>query len=395
MPWNESNLMNERIKFVARLLDGESMTAVCREFGITRKTGYKIFNRYKKIGLEGLQNQSRRPHRSANKIPFQVERSILRIKKEWPNWGAPKIREKIIRQYPDLKPPAKSTVHAVLERNGLVKKRRSRRYRAKGTDLSDPQSPNGLWCTDFKGEFLLGNKKYCYPLTITDYSSRYLLACESLESTKESFAFTVFERIFKEFGLPNAIRSDNGIPFASPTALFGLSKLSVWWLQLGIAVERIKPGNPQQNGRHERMHLTLKKEATQPASFNFLQQQSRFDDFVDEFNNERPHQAIGMKYPGELYTPSVRVYSSPVPPEYPYHDKTIQVTRCGRICLEGRKINLSTVFAGQFVGIREVSDKIWLVSFMDYDLGFFDEESNKVDPAENPFMAKLLPMSSV
>jgi len=395
MPWNESNLMNERIKFVARLLDGESMTAVCRDFGITRKTGYKIFNRYKEMGLEGLQNQSRRPHRSANKIPFQVERSILRIKKEYPQWGAPKIREKLIRQYPGIKPPAKSTVHAVLERNGLVKKRRSRRYKAKGTDLSDPQSPNGLWCTDFKGEFLLGNKKYCYPLTITDYSSRYLLACESLESTKEHFAFTVFERVFREFGLPSAIRSDNGIPFASPTALFGLSKLSVWWLQLGIAVERIKPGNPQQNGRHERMHLTLKKEATQPASFNFLQQQSRFDDFVDEFNNERPHQAIGMKYPGELYTPSVREYTSPAPPEYPYHDKTIQVTRCGRICLEGRKINLSTVFAGQFVGIREVADKIWLVSFMDYDLGFFDEESNKVDPAENPFVAKLLPMSSV
>ena len=285
MPWNESNLMNERIKFIARLLDGESMTAVCRAFGITRKTGYKIFNRYKEIGIEGLQNQSRRPHRSANKIPFQIERSILRIKKEWPHWGAPKIREKLIRQYPTIKPPAKSTVHAVLERNGLVKKRRSKRYKAKGTDLSNPKSSNGLWCTDFKGEFLLGNKQYCYPLTITDYSSRYLLACESLESTKESFAFTVFERVFREFGLPDAIRSDNGIPFASPTALFGLSKLSVWWLQLGIAVERIQPGNPQQNGRHERMHLTLKKEATQPASFNFLQQQSRFDDFVDQFNN--------------------------------------------------------------------------------------------------------------
>jgi len=192
-----------------------------------------------------------------------------------------------------------------------------------------------------------------------------------------------------------AIRSDNGVPFASPMALFGLSKLVVWWLQLGITVERIKPGNPQQNGRHERMHLTLKHEATQPASFNFLQQQSRFDDFVDEFNNERPHQAIGMKYPGELYTPSVREYSAPEPPEYPFHDLTIQVTHCGRICLNGRKINLSTVFAGQFVGIREVSDKIWLVSFMDYDLGIFDEDSNRVQPAENPFMAKLLPMSSV
>jgi len=161
-----------------------------------------------------------------------------------------------------------------------------------------------------------------------------------------------FARLFRAFGLPGAFRPDNGVPFASPMALFGLSMLAVWWLQLGIAVERIKPGNPQQNGRHERMHLTLKKEATQPASFNFLQQQSRFDNFVDEFNHDRPHHAIGMKYPGELYTPSVKEYAAPESPEYPFHDLTIQVTHCGRICIHGRKINLSSVFAGQFVGIR-------------------------------------------
>ncbi len=395
MPWEESNLMDERIKFVARLLDGETMSSVCRKFGISRKTGYKIFNRYKHCGLEGLNNQSRRPYRHANKLPFQVERSILRIKQERTNWGAPKIREKLSREYPMLKPPAISTVHAVLERHGLVKKRRSRRYKARGTSLSDPQIPNGLWCADYKGEFLLGNKKYCYPLTITDYNTRYLFACEGQESTRETFAFTVFERIFKEFGLPNAIRTDNGVPFASPNALFGLSRLSVWWLRLGIAVERIKPGNPQQNGRHERMHLTLKQEATKPASFNFLQQQERFDDFVEQYNNDRPHQAIGMKYPGELYTPSARVYYPPEIPEYPFHDKTIQVTRCGRICMDNRKISLSTVFAGQFVGIREISDKIWLVSFMDYELGYFDEEVGRVEPADNPFIPKLLPMSPV
>lgn len=294
-----------------------------------------------------------------------------------------------------IKSPAKSTVHAVLERHGLVKKRRSRRYKARGTSLSDPQTSNGLWCADYKGEFLLGNKKYCYPLTISDYNSRYLLACEGQESTRETFAFTVFERVFKEFGLPNAIRTDNGVPFASPNALFGLSRLSVWWLRLGIAVERIKPGNPQQNGRHERMHLTLKQEATKPASFNLLQQQQRFDDFLEQYNNDRPHQAIGMKYPGELYTPSARVYYSPEIPEYPFHDKTIQVTQCGRICMDNRKISLSTVFAGQFVGIREISDKIWLVSFMDYELGYFDEEVGRVEPAANPFIPKLLPMSPV
>ena len=201
-----------------------------------------------------------------------------------------------------------------------MKKRGRRRYRAQGTPLNDVKQPNALWCADYKGEFKLANKRYCYPLTITDYRTRYLLAGDALDSTKEDYAFTVFERTFKDFGLPNAIRTDNGVPFSSRTAFFGLSKLSVWWLRLGINIERIKPGNPQQNGRHERMHLTLKQEATKPASFNFLQQQERFDDFMEIFNNDRPHQALNMKYPGELYTPSPRVFHPPEPLEYPFHD---------------------------------------------------------------------------
>lgn len=176
---------------------------------------------------------------------------------------------------------------------------------------------------------------------------------------------------------------------------FGLSRLSLWWLRLGIAIERIKPGNPQQNGRHERMHLTLKKEATKPPGFNFLQQQSHFDDFQEQYNNDRPHQALNMKYPGELYTPSARIYEGITEPEYPFHDKSIRVTGCGRICIKSRKISLSSVFAGQTVGIREVSDKIWLVSFMQFDLGFFDDDENRVEPLDNPFSPKVLPMSSV
>ncbi len=185
----------------------------------------------------------------------------------------------------------------------------------------------------------------------------------------------------------------NGVPFASPHALFGLSRLSLWWLRLGISIERIKPGHPQQNGRHERMHLTLKKEATKPASYNFLQQQERFDDFVEVYNNERPHQGLEGLYPGELYTPSAREFFQPEPPEYPLHDRTIKVTRCGRICIGRRKINLSTVFAGQYVGVREVAEEVWLVSFLDYDLGFFDRELNKVEPVgKNPFAPKVLPM---
>jgi putative transposase len=227
------------------------------------------------------------------------------------------------------------------------------------------------------------------------FASRYLLTCEALSTTKEVYAFTVFERVFKEFGLPKAIRTDNGVPFASAHALFGLSKLSVWWLRLGIGIERIKPGHPEQNGRHERMHLTLKKEATKPAAQNFLQQQAKFDDFIDCYNHQRPHQALDMQYPAELYRPSPRPYRGLGELEYPFHDRTVTITHCGRICLGKRKINLSQVFAGQNVGVKEVSDKIWLVTFMHYDLGFFDHETGRLEPVDNPFEPKVLPMSPV
>jgi putative transposase len=387
--------MDERLRFVARLLDGEKMAALCREFDVSRKTGYKIFQRYKDCGLEGLTDRSRRPYRQANQLPFQIEKLIVQLKRERPSWGAPKIREKLRRLHSELQLPAISTVHAVLDRHGLVRRGRKRRCRAQGTTLSKPLRPADLWCADYKGEFMLADRRYCYPLTVSDFSSRYLLACEALGSTKESYAFTVFERVFKEFGLPQAIRTDNGVPFASPHALFGLSKLAVWWLRLGIHLERIQPGRPQQNGRHERMHLTLKKETTKPAAQNFLQQKARFDDFLDCYNQERPHQALAMKYPAELYQPSARPYHGLDELHYPFHDRTITVTHCGRICFGRRKINLSTVFAGQNVGVKEVSDKIWLVSFMDYDLGFFDHETGRLGSVENPFAAKVLPMCPV
>jgi putative transposase len=380
--------MDERLRFVSRLLDGEKMAVLCREFDVSRKTGYKIFARYKDCGLEGLTDRSRRPYRHGLRLPFQIEKLIVQLKQEHPSWGAPKIREKIKRLHSEITLPAISTVHAVLDRNGLVTRRRRRRYKPEGTELSVTQRPNDLWCADYKGEFMLADKRYCYPLTITDFATRFLLSCEALSTTQEKYAFTVFERVFKDFGLPGAIRTDNGVPFASPNSMFGLSKLSVWWLRLGIGIERIKPGNPQQNGRHERMHLTLKKEATKPAAKNFLQQQAKFDRFIECFNQERPHQAIGMKYPAELYTPSLRPYKGLSDLEYPFHDRTITVTACGRICIGKRKINLSTVFAGQNIGIKEVSDKIWLVSFMKYDLGFFDHEAGRIECAENPFAAK-------
>ena len=390
MPWKESVLMDERMKFIGRLIEGEKMAELCREFGISRKTGYKFWNRYQRIGFLGLGDRTRRPVRYANQLPMQVEREIIRIKREKSSWGAPKIREILRRKYPEVKTPAKSTIHCILDRHGLVKRRKRRRFRAEGTNLSSTQNPNDLWCADYKGEFMLSNKSYCYPLTITDFSSRYLLACEALESNKELYAFDVFQRVFKEYGLPKVIRTDNGVPFASANSLFGLSKLSVWWLRLGILVERIKPGNPQQNGRHERMHLTLKKEATKPAGENLLQQQETFDRFIEEFNEERPHQALEMKCPGEIYKPSPRPYKGLSEVSYPFHDRTITITHCGRICIRGHKVNLSQVFSGQDVGIKEVEDGVWLVTFMDYDLGYFDEETEKLEPLEYPFAPKIV-----
>ena len=386
--------MDERLRFVAKLLDGEAMTDVCREFGISRKTGYKIFARYKDHGSESLSDRSRRPVRYANQLPTQIESLIVTLKREKPHWGARKIRELLVRRLDgDLRIPAKSTIHAVLHRNGLVKAIRRPRPHASGTPLSAGTAPNALWCADFKGEFKLGNGLYCYPLTVTDHASRFLLLCEALESTREDTAITAFEQLFLDRGLPAAIRSDNGVPFASPNALFNLSKLSVWWLRLGIDIERIKPGHPQQNGRHERMHLTLKKEATRPPGMNSLQQQARFDAFVREFNLERPHEALAMKTPAEAYSASPTTYRGLPDLTYPLHDRDVLVTACGRICMHRKRINISTVLAGQRVGIKEVDEGIWVVSFMQYDLGYIDLEQKTLQPLDNPFGARLSPMS--
>jgi len=394
MPWRECSVMEERLRFVARLLDGESMSDVCREFGISRKTGYKIFNRYKSEGAYALCDRSRRPVRYANQLPEQVERLIVELKRDKPHWGARKIRELLVRKLAgDVRIPAKSTVHAVLDRHGLVKRARARRHKAKGTSLSQAAQPNDLWCADFKGEFRLGNGRHCYPLTVTDQACRYVLACEAHESTKEGPVIEAFVRLFRERGLPAAIRSDNGLPFASPNGLYNLSRLSVWWLRLGIQIERIQPSHPHQNGRHERMHLTLKKETTRPPGMNSLQQQDRFDRFVSEFNAERPHEALEMRCPAEVYTPSSRPYTGLPELDYPFHDRDVLVTACGRICMHRKKINISTVLAGQKLGIKEVDDGIWLVSFLYYDLGYIDLEQRTLQPIDNPFGTRLSPMS--
>ena len=393
MPWKETCVMDERTRFIGRLLGGEKIAPLCREFGISRVTVHKIWNRYQEFGNSGLYNRSRTPHHHPNQTPIEVERLIVRLKTEKPSWGAPKIRELLLLKHSNLKAPSTSTIHCILERNDLVKKRRDRdrnQFKATASYLSNPTEPNDLWCTDFKGQFRMQNKEYCYPLTLSDYASRYLLLCESLSSTSEAPCFQYYEQVFKEYGLPLAIRSDNGVPFASGNSLWNLSKLSVWWIRLGIKIERIEPGNPQQNARHERMHRTLKLEATRPPRANLLQQQETFDNFKETFNCERPHEALSMKRPQDIYRKSPRPYLGLPDIYYPGYDKKVLITACGRICI-GRalKIHVSKSFANQPVGLKLVDTNIWQVDFMHYTLGFFDEESKKFSPTQDPFGMRL------
>lgn len=388
MPWKECDKVSERLKFIGRLLNGEKMTDVCLELGISRVTGYKIWNRYKEEGIKAMNDRSSRPWRLANQTPASIEKSIIEIKRKYPTWGAPKILAILGKQDKGIKLPARSTVHAILDRHGLVKRRRKNRlYRSQGTSLITVDSPNQLWCADFKGHFKMGNSDYCYPLTITDQFSRYLISCEGLESAKEKSAVETFKRVFSEYGMPGVIRTDNGVPFAA-RSLFGLSKLSILWLRLGINIERIEPGHPEQNGRHERMHKTLKEEVTRPPGRNLLQQQEMMDHFREIFNNERPHEALQMKCPNDVYQPSQRPYPK-ILEEYNYSkfDFTKRVSKCGAIKLQGgKKIFISEVFGGQDVGIREIEDGIWSVAFMDFELGYFSADSTLFNPGINPFL---------
>lgn len=388
MPWKETNVLEERMKFISRYLQGEKIAGLCNEFGISRKTGHKIINRYRRDGAQGLHDKSSVAVRNRKTTPLEVQKLILGLKTEFPSWGAPKIAELLKRRHPQVKTPVVSTIHVILDKNGLVKNRGNRRrYKAQGTNLRATNNPNDLWCIDYKGEFLLGNKQYCFPLTISDHFSRYLLRCEAVSGTKANEAFPIFECTFKEFGLPLAIRSDNGAPF-SARALFGLSRLSIWWLRLGIKVERTQPGCPQQNGRHERIHKTLKMEALGTRKANFLQQQEVLDEFVDQYNRVRPHAALNMQTPAEIYRQSPREYPRFLSePSYPNADKIVMVSYCGTMPIgRQRKVFLSESLGSQPVGLYAQDDGVWLVKFMDYELGFFDDQSLRFTPGENPFI---------
>lgn len=386
MPWKVNHLMSERMEFVGRLSKGERMTDLCEELGISRKTGYKFWRRYQEQGVRGLEDASRAPKRVRAKTNAAMEELLVQARKAHSSWGGRKLKDILETRQPGLKLPAASTITAVLKRHGLItqRKRRRRPERYAG-GLTQPQAPNEVWGVDYKGQFRLGNGRYCYPLTASDLCSRYLLVTEALDGTDEASAREVFEQAFDEYGLPEVIRTDNGTPFASQ-GLAGLTKLSAWWLRLGIKHQRTEPAHPEQNGCHERMHRTLKAETTRPAGRNSLQQQERFDAFRREFNEERPHEALDMQRPAQVYKPSERRRPIPLPElGYPLHDDVLEVSRGGHIRLpRGRHCFLSYALVGQPVGLREQPDGRWLVTFLALDLGTYDPRSGAFEATSTP-----------
>jgi transposase InsO family protein len=379
--------MDLRIEFMNRLARKEKLTDLCREYGISRKTGDKFRKRYEELGIAGLSDQSRAPKVIPHKTSPELVELVVAERKQHPTWGPKKIKDVLERRL-GHKLPSVSTVGAMLTRHGLVTPRKVRaRHKSGLTTLRTAVTPNDIWCIDYKGQFLLGDRSYCYPLTITDQVSRFILSCEGMAAISDEAARDTCEEVFRTYGLPSVMRSDNGAPFAS-VGLGGLTKLSAYWLLLGIELERIRPAHPEENGRHERMHRTLKAETTRPARANLLQQQERFDAFVEEFNHARPHEALEMKRPAEVFQPSTRPYPAQLPEHtYPMHDDVIRVSRYGQLHVPGRgQVPLTSALAGQLVGVREELDGRWLVTFVSLDLGHIgrDRTFTPLTPLDPP-----------
>jgi putative transposase len=376
MPWMETTPVSERREFVeAYRRRVWSMSELCDRFSITRPTGYKWVKRAETEGWVGLEDRSRAPKSCPHRTPRLVEEVIVAAKLAHPDWGPGKILELLSDQRPELCLPAESTAGALLKRHGLVKRRRVRtNWRHPSGPLLRPLAPNEVITADFKGQFRTKDGRYCYPLTIADPFSRYLLCCQALSSTRTEEAWPVFERVFREVGLPGAIRTDNGSPFSS-TGVHGLCALSVWFIRLGIQHQRIRPGKPQDNASHERMHRTLKEATARPPAANAAAQQLRFDVFRKEFNEIRPHESLGGKPPARFWKPSLRPYPASLPqPEYPGHFEKRRVSTAGCIRFKSRVLFVSQAIGQEWIGLEEVDNGIWSVYFYDVLLARLDEE---------------------
>jgi putative transposase len=361
VPWKETCIVDERLDFIAAVRQEPrgNFTRLCERFNISRQTGYALLARYRERGAKALEDQPPKAQECPHKTPGDVEDLLVEVRKEHPLEGPKKLRERFRVAHPGVAVPAASTIGEILKRRGQIRPRRCRlRVPPHPSPLEPCAEPNELWCTDFKGHFALGDRTRCHPLTITDGATRYLVACEGLAAEKSVLARPHFERAFTEFGLPARIRSDNGSPFASK-ALGGLSELSVWWIQLGITPERIEPGQPQQNGRHERFHRTLKDHTTKPPAHSLAEQQRRFDRFRRDYNDLRPHEALGQKPPASVYEPSWRPLRHPRAPEYGDGFEVRRISDNGKLRFGGTTLYVGRVLAGQPLGLRQTDEDEW------------------------------------
>ena len=375
--------MLQREEFIAAWIDHSMpFNALCRLFGISRQTGYKLVRQWK--SERTVAEKSRRPKRIPNATRAALVRRILSQKKQFPLWGPVPLRERLRTLWPNDAWPAASTIGAILKRHGMVKQRRTRRRAPPRTQpFAKVREPNDVWSVDFKGDFELGNGRRCYPLTVMDGASRFLLACVAFYEPSLENVYPIFVELFRRYGLPKAIRSDNGEPFASAAAVAGFTQLSVWWARLSIRLERIDPGEPQQNGRHERMHGTLKKAACEQPRRSLGWQQRAFDRFVAEYNELRPHQALDLKTPASLYKPSSRPYPEQPPQlEYPMAD-VHRVRSDGTIQLGQRRQFISTTLAGEPVGLYQLDARYVEVVYANVLLGLIDLRNNNVNPRSN------------
>ena len=376
MPWKESVAMDERLQFVRDAMrDRFTMSELCARYGVSRRIGYKWLARYDAEGRRGLADRSRAPRHCPHRIATTLAELLVAERVAHPHWGARKLLKVLATRHPRVTGwPAASTAADLLARRGLVQRRRRRRpHLHPGVIRPTTVAPNDLWTADFKGQFRTGNGQYCYPLTIADQHTRFLLTCRGLLSTQTVTARPVFERAFREYGLPIAIRTDNGVPFATQ-AIHGLSYLNVWWMRLGILHQRIRPGCPQENGAHERMHRTLKRQAIKPVRASCAAQQRNFDAFQREYNTERPHERLQQETPASQYNTSPRPYPERLPPlEYPGHFLVKKITTGGTFRFRGRLLYLANAMVDQHIGLEETDDGLWTIYFNTVLLATFDE----------------------
>jgi transposase InsO family protein len=372
--------MEEKARFVLEYQQNVyTMTELCQRYGIARETGYVWLRRYQQTGLEGLRELPRAPHQPAHQTSKEIEEAVLELRQAHMRWGPRKLKHVLQRDQPERKWPATSTIGAILKREGLVV---ARRKRSKTVPYSEPLAHaddcNRVWCADFKGWFRTGDGQRIDPLTISDAYSRYLLRCQAVAKTDTARVQAVLEAAFREYGLPQAIRTDNGAPFAS-TAVAGLSRLAVWWMKLGIVPERIQAGHPEQNGRHERMHRTLKQETAMPPAADHRAQQRGLDRFRQEYNQVRPHEALQMQTPGSVYQPSPRSFPVRLPePEYPETMRILSVRRKGHFRWHKNDVFLSEVLWGERVGLLPVDDRWFTIYFAQFPLARFDSQKRQV-----------------